>query len=99
MQYETGKWYAWDGKQEKPECLDGAYLWVTLLDGSGDHYWEYCKSEAVSVEKDTGFSGWKHKTGTRGIIAFYVASYPKKQKEMTVTEIEKELGYSVKIVK
>jgi len=98
MKYETGRWYPWDGSRSCPFDRDIVRHYTTVLDTSVGHYWD----NKVNVYTQGGSLGglWEYDPlgPCRKVVAFYIVSY-NEPKEMTVAEIEKELGYSVKVVK
>jgi len=102
VKYETGRWYPWDGKRDCPFDRDNTDYYIACYDSSSNHFYEKGTrdpSMGINTYHKSVYEGsWIHDYGHTQIIAFYIVSY-NEPKEMTVAEIEKELGYSVKVVK
>ena len=100
--YETGRWYNWDGKSECPFDKSTTDYWIACYDSSKNHFYEKGlagPSAGINTYHKSEDNGqWRHSYGHANVIAFYIVSY-NEPKEMTVQQVEKALGYPVKIVK
>jgi len=111
MKYETGRWHPWDGKGECPFDKEKTDYYITAVDASSKGFFtrhleageKYNGVNVYHKNRYGGFWNWQKYSsgdlnGHASVLAFYIVSY-NEPKEMTVAEIEKELGYSVKVVK
>jgi len=102
MKYKTGRWYNWDGKEDCPFDQNTTDYYIACFDTSSGHFYERGNRNpkvGINTYHKSQYEGtWLHGFGHTQVIAFYIVSY-NEPKEMTVAEIEKELGYSVKVVK
>jgi hypothetical protein len=100
--YETGRWHNWLGG-EIPFDLETTNYYIATMDTSKDHFYERGMRKPIMginvYHRDECPGNWYPRGEAHSVVvAFYVVSY-ESAKEMTVAEVEQELGYRVKIVK
>lgn len=112
--YETGRWHNWNGDGECPlpegtkawiACFDSSKNGFHDRNPEKQRTQKVCGGinvypwETKGIVSHNPYGGaWKHGKNHANVIAFYVESYPEEAKEMTVEEIQKQLGFKVKIV-
>lgn len=91
MEYELNKWYMYNGDlSTKPEVKEGDKIQVFMISPGGSSY--------TTTSPKKGPWDWSD-DNTKNIVSFRFTKFAEEAKEMTVAEIEKALGYSVKVVK